>query len=312
MSLNPFFEAKLAPLAGLTQEGAGTPGILDDFLASPAGWTVPEDVEIYDQTCDGPHGPVGIRVYRSNTSSDSRPGLLWMHGGGFVVGTLDWAEAHVVAAELAHRVGAIVISVDYRLAAGEVTYPVPLDDVIAAWTWLEANARDLGVTSGLYIGGGSAGANLAAAAAMRLRDEKRATPKAMLLAYGVFHFPVPGISAEQHVQMSVLPSFLRGTPEGHIGAFRNYVGNVHHVPVYATPGNGDLRGMPPAAIVVSEYDELRASSETFAAQLEDAGIPVQTYHALGMLHGHLNWLPSDELPEVDATIAFFARFLTRS
>lgn len=309
MPLHPFFAEKLAPLSEVTAETAFLPGVLDDFISSAPGWEVPQDVEITERTADGPHGPVGMRIYRSTSEHAARPGVLWMHGGGFAAGTLDWAEAHAVAAELAHRTGAVVVSVDYRLAVGDVTFPVPLDDVMAAWSWLEEHAADLGVTTGLFIGGGSAGANLAAAASMRLRDEGRETPRGMLLAYGVYHFPVPGLSPEHNAQLADLPPFLRMSPEGHVAAFRNYVGTVAHVPAHAAPGNGNLHGMPPAFVVVSEYDDLRASSDTFVAQLQDAGVAVRTYLAEGALHGHLNWFPAAEISEVDATIEFFVQCL---
>ena len=108
-----------------------------------------------------------VRVYRPpGAASREVPGLLWMHGGAFVAGDLDMPEAHVVSAELASR-GAIVVSVDYRLATATVRYPVPLDDVHAAWGWFADVTDDLGTDPRqLAIGGASAGANLAAAATL--------------------------------------------------------------------------------------------------------------------------------------------------
>lgn len=311
MPLHPYFVAKIAPLHAISPVDLATPGALDDFMASTPGWEPAADVEIAERSVPGPHGPVPLRIYTSTAEFVTRTGLVWMHGGGFSSGTLDWPEAHVVAAELAHRTGAVVVSVDYRLAVAGVTYPTPLDDVVAAWTWFESNAAELGVTSGLFIGGGSAGANLAAATAMRLRDESERVPEAMLLAYGVFHFPVPGVGPEQQAELGALPNFMRATPEGHIQAFRNYVGNVFDVPPYAAPGNRNLRDMPTAYIVISELDELRASSETFATQLSEAGTVVRTHLAEGMLHGHLNWMPTAEVPEIEATVSFLAQALTR-
>ena len=96
------------------------------YEAPYASYSIP-DVAIEATSIPGPHGDIPVRAYRPSAASRAAPGLLWMHGGAFVAGDLEMPEAHVVSAELASR-GAIVVSVDYRLATATVRYPVPLDD----------------------------------------------------------------------------------------------------------------------------------------------------------------------------------------
>ena len=110
-----------------------------------------------------------------------------MHGGAFQFGDLDMNEARLDSP----AVGSpghppAVVSVDYRLAVDGVRYPVPLDDVVAAIRWVQAKTTDLGITS-LSVGGASAGANLAAAAALRLRDEDKWVPEHLVLVYPMMH-----------------------------------------------------------------------------------------------------------------------------
>lgn len=315
-ALAEFFIARLALVAGAVGDTSGRDADLqrrmDAFLEPPDSWSPPEGIATRELWIAGPHGPVPVRLYAPTRERNGpRAGLVWMHGGGFVTGTLDWGEAHAVSAELAERCDAVVMSVDYRLAVDGVRYPVPLDDVISAWTWFCRGRSELGVDGGLFIGGASAGANLAAGAAMRLRDTGQTVPDGMLLAYGVYHFPVPALSREVQGLVSCLPAMFRMDYSTHIDSFENYVGSVNGVARYAAPGNADLTGMPRAAIVVCEFDDLRASSELFSRQLEQAGVPVSLHLARGMIHGHLNWFPGPTLPEISRTLDFFVDAMTK-
>jgi len=276
------------------------------YAAPYASYSVP-DVAIESTSISGPHGDIPVRVYRPpGAASREVPGLLWMHGGAFVAGDLDMPEAHVVSAELASR-GAIVVSVDYRLATPTVRYPVPLDDVHAAWGWFADVTNDLGTDPRrLAIGGASAGANLAAAATMRIRDESGALPTAMLLAYPVVHFPVPALSDQLAAEMRQLPRMLRFTPADIIDLTRWYLGRLTDIPTQTMPGHGNLEGMPGTWIVLSEYDDLRGSGELFELQLREVGVRVDSTVAVGMLHGHLNLTPAAQLPEIERSLDFLA------
>lgn len=229
-----------------------------------------------------------------------------MHGGAFVSGDLNMPEAHVVSAELASR-GAIVVSVDYRLASDTVRYPVPLDDVDAAWVWFAEATGDLGTDpQRLAIGGASAGANLAAAATMRVRDDSGTMPTVMLLAYPVVHFPVPALPDELAAEMRQLPRMLRFTAADIVDITRWYLGRLTDIPTQTMPGHGNLTGLPPTRMVLSEYDDLRGSGELFELQLREVGVSVESTVAVGMLHGHLNLNPAAEMPEIERSLDFLA------
>jgi acetyl esterase/lipase len=217
-------------------------------------------------------------------------------------------ESHRVSAELAARADALVVSVDYRLATNNVRYPVPIDDVHAAWLWLtEGEGSDLLPTGPVSLGGASAGAALALSTAIRLRDKGGRAPDGLLLAYPFLHFPVPALDDETAAEMLRLPAMLRFTTAGIEYRVRNYVGRLTDLPPDALPGAAKLTNLPPTAIVVSEYDDLRPSGDLLAVQLEESGVPVQTYVAAGMPHGHLNRAPS--VKEVDRTLDFLTSVL---
>ena len=159
-----------------------------------AGYSVPEVATRMDEA-PGPHGPVPVRIYTPDSTGDA-PCLVWLHGGAFMGGHLDMPEADWVARELVTRARIVVVSVDYRLCTGGVTYPVPHDDMVAATRWVRGNARSLGVDTGrISVGGASAGATLAAGAAVRLRDEDGWPPAHLILGYPVAHPVVPPPSA---------------------------------------------------------------------------------------------------------------------
>jgi acetyl esterase len=281
-----------------------------DFFTDPAPYALPDSVDIRNELVAGPHGPVPVRIYRTVNDAGTVPALLWVHGGGFAGGDLDMNESHVVSAEIAARSGAVVVAVGYRLAIGRVRYPVPLDDVEAAWLWLVANARRLGVDpADISIGGGSAGANLATATVVRLRQKVLPSPHLMLLAYPALHFPVPALDDDVHAVMATLPRVLRATAPAVTAMFANYVGRISDFPPEVTPGHAGLHGFPSTRILISEYDDFRPSGELFAQQLAQAGVPVESRLCTGMLHGHLNRTPT--LPEVSNSLDFFAAAVTQ-
>lgn len=217
-------------------------------------------------------------------------------------------EADIVARELAHRAESVVVSVDYRLAANGVTYPVPHDDVVAAFRWVASQADSLGIDRNrLALGGASAGANLAAGAALRLRDEGYVPgPGHLLLVYPCVHAAVPEASAELAAKLPAVPRVLRVLPETAERITANYLGPGYvDVPPYAMPAEAELAGLPPTTIVNSEYDDLRASGEDFAALLRASGVPVEMTCEDGVLHGHLNTAPH-LLAGSDHTLAVLA------
>jgi acetyl esterase len=298
----PADEGTLAPDAGFAQ-----------YLAAPEGpETLPgqtgPDVPIRTVTADGRRGPVTIRIY-GETPRTAGPGLVWLHGGGFVSGGLDMPESDYLGRVLASS-GTPVLSVDYRLARDGVHFPVPHEDALAAWFWVRRNAAGLGLDPELLcLGGAGAGGNLAVGAALYLTDAGKPLPAKLLLAYPFLHaeLPPPAGGLDEDV-MATLPRHLRFTLEDCVRNAENYVGGpVSMASSYAMPGYADPSGLPPTAIVACEYDDVRGSSELFAANLERAGVPVSFFLARGAVHGHLNHAAGS--PEAQPVLDFLAQEL---
>ena len=298
--------------------------------ASQAAWKAPFgpaeqwDLDVRDTSCPGPHGPVPVRVYtpRTPASDGARPCLIWMHGGAFAFGDLDMPEADAVARGVAGRAGAVVVSVDYRLcpvpevfggdpattnrldAAGDpVRFPVPHDDCHAVATAVREGAADLGADPArIAVGGASAGGNLAAGLALRLRDEG-AAPWQVLLVYPNLHPGLPERGPEAAAALAGLPAALDFPAPLRAAIHRNYYGDGEVVP-YAYAGLApDLSGFPPTYVEVAELDALRTSGELFAAELREAGVEVVEHVRAGVPHGHLDWLGLPAAAETMEVIA---------
>ena len=292
MPIDDEIAARLHILAGVTlDEVPPPPEVTAKLIAfgEPAAGYRDREADVHERLIPGPHGEIRVRIYRPESSAGSRPGLVWLHGGGFVGGDLDMGEADGVARELCARVGATVVSVEYRLCVDGVHFPVPHDDVVAAWLWTVGAADELGIDPRrLAMGGGSAGGNLAAGAALRLRDEGLPLPSRLLLVYPVLHLELPPLPPDFPADADVLPPLLRLTPENIVALNRNYLGDGVAPTPYAFPALGDLAGLPPTVFLTSEYDDLRASAEAFAEALTAAGVDVISRCERGVPHGHLN------------------------
>jgi acetyl esterase/lipase len=293
--VHPAVAARFPLLDGLTS--------LHEAYTTPAGlarireyesWepaVAPPDVAIREDAAPGPHGPVSVRIYRpSSGDGGGRPCLVWAHGGGFVGGDLDMREADWTAREVCARAGAVVVSVDYRLAVDGVHYPVPHDDTVAAVAWVRDNADALGIDPArISIGGASAGANLTAGAALKLRDREGWLPAALVLAYGAFHALFPPPSPSLAARLAELPPLFRQREGESNPLHENYVGGaLSSADGYAFPAIAVLTGLCPTLLLNAEYDRLRASGEAFAAALALAGVDVRQVCVPGVLHAFLN------------------------
>lgn len=273
-----------------------------------------------------------VRVYPAERPDGSM--LVWLHGGAFMFGTIDMPEADQVGRRLS-AAGTTVVSVDYTLApldaiealgppepeAGAPTpeqireeieaagprahFPVASLQVVSAFDWTVSNATSFGADPAhVSIGGASAGGNIAAGAAMRLRDRATSAPTALVLVYPVLHSPLPEADAHLQSLLEELPGSLTIPPESSDIINRNYLGDSDDREGYAFPGGHDLAGLPPTLIVNADRDRLRASGQAFAAELALAGVDVQTVREQGALHGFLNEI-GDEAAE--RTLALIKR-----
>ena len=299
MPFHPEIASRLALLDGVPSmaEALANPELrprLEAFDSYPDA-TPPPLAATEELTIPGPHGPVPVRIYwPGGTPSEPRQGLVWLHGGAFRFGDLDMQEADWTARNLADRAGAVVVSVDYRLAVEGVTYPIPLDDVVASMRWVRENTADLGISS-ISMGGASAGANLAAGAALRLRDEDDWKPEHLILVYPSMHVDLPEPSKSLQLALTEMLPAMRLPPEMFHSMRENYLGAlISNPPAYAMPGLADLDGLPPTLVLNAEYDDLRASGEAFSASLAAAGVDVEQVLVRGVPHGFLNLSTSFE------------------
>lgn len=257
------------------------------------------EVVIEDLRIDGADGRlVPARLYRDTAAPASGHALVWVHGGAFVGGHLDMPESHWVAMEAASR-GIPTLAVDYVKCLGDVHFPAPSDDVLAAWRHARDYAPALfGVDASLVaLGGASAGGNLAAGVVARLQDAGDDLPEALVLVYPVVH--PNGPAASTAVDADSIHGRLAVNFAGDVDALAD---------PHAFAALGSVASFPRTLVVVCENDELRPSGEAFVRQLEAAGRDVSLRLEPGAGHGHINE-PADPTarPTVDALCDWIIR-----
>jgi acetyl esterase len=239
--------------------------------------------DVANRTIPGPGGEIPIRVY--TPTGDGPFGLLvFFHGGGFVLGDLQTHDG--VCRELAAGASCVVVAVDNRLAP-EATYPAPADDCEAATRWAVENAASLGVDpSRVAVGGESAGGNLSAVVAQRLRDKGGPALVGQMLVY-----PAARLVGDETDSM-------RDNAEGYfleVKDFEWFMGAYLSDPAHAlladaSPGLAeDLSGLPPALVITAEYDPIRDDGEWYGEALRKAGVEVTITRYDGAIHGFWNF-----------------------
>ena len=280
----------------LTPEEARTTSNAFFGLFNTGGPSIAETREL---RIPGRRGAIRGRMYVPGGAAIST-GILYLHGGGFVIGSPETHDR--LTRELAVGSGARVLSLDYALAP-EHPYPAGLDDCVDAARWLGEHGRELGIDPArLVIAGDSAGANLAAATVLRLRDEGRGPAfRAALLIYGRFaEGDTPSITAWGDRDI-VLSRKAMDWFQAHYTA-----GGVRSGDPYFAPLNADLTGFPPAYLVVGTLDPLLSDSELFAAKLEQAGVPVELHVVEDGIHAFVQMPMLDMAAETIRTLCKFA------
>lgn len=217
---------------------------------------------------------VAVRIYRPNQAQGA---VIWLHGGGFAMGDLD--TEHPWAARVAQGSGAVVISVAYRLAP-ENPYPAALDDAYAVLTWTAEHAAELGIDPGrIAVGGHSSGAGIAAAVALRARDEQGPALCFQLLNQ-------PSLDDRQEAWSA---RHFTDTPwatrDRITAAWRQYLGDTPATQ-YAAPARAtDLSGLPPAYLATAELCPNRDEDIAYALGLLRAGVSVELHQWPGTFHG---------------------------
>ena len=236
------------------------------------------------------------RLYLPAGAGGKVPLVLYCHGGGWVLGTIETHDP--VCRALANASGAAVLSVGYRLAP-ETRFPGPLDDCHDALIWAHANAAELGIDhTRLAIAGDSAGGNLAAAVAIRLRDRGGPVLRHQLLIYPVADtdFDLPSY-AQNGGDLFLSTAMMVWFWEQYLGAMPDA-----HVEGATVLRTADLSNLPPATVIMAQYDPLRDEGVAYAKALAAAGNAVHMDVAPGMIHGFFSMFQvvTDAMPYIDA------------
>ena len=260
-----------APELNITAETL--PELRKTFVRPPESLPKDDAVDVYDEMITS---ALRVRVYKPKTEQKDFPGLLWIHGGGHILGTPEQDAALCI--RFAKEAGCIVVAPDYRLAP-EYPYPADIDDCYSALVWMTENLpvrKDR-----VAVAGQSAGGGLTAAVALMARDKK--TP--------AIHFQMPLYPMLDC--RNITPSTYQITDhrvwcrDFNLTAWKMYLGeNVKEVPAYASPALAeDLSNLPPAYIMVGQLDPFRDEAIAYAQRMLQAGVPVELHVVPGATHG---------------------------
>ena len=279
--------AKATPEQIERNSGAGAPELMASILMGkrPAG------VTSADRDADG----IPVRVYTPAGAATARPLVVYFHGGGFVFGDLrggDW-----ICGTVAHDLGAIVVSVDYRLAP-QHPFPAGVDDCFAGLVWTAGHAGELGADPGrIGVMGESAGGNLAAVVALMARDGGGPVIRHQALLY-----PVTGAFDSESRRVNADAFILTAADMAKYDEL--YAGDREDWRVSPLKA-ASLAGLPPALIEVAAHDPLHDDGVEYAAALRAAGVEVQLIDYPAMPHGFLNFprFARDAKPALAAVVA---------
>jgi acetyl esterase len=285
MSLHPQAQAVLDGLAAMGLPPFETLSLEEgrQVIESIRSFMVPlEDVvSIEDLAIPGPQGDIGLRIYRPE-GEGLLPAVCYFHGGGFCTGSIDLVDP--ICRLLANRSGCVVISVDYRLAP-EHPYPAAVTDAYVAISWVGAYGEGFGVdTSRLAVVGDSAGATVATAACMLIRDKNEGDPEItlqMLLCpvADLVKFETPSYEefGEGHLLTTAM---MQAWKAQYLSGVEDRVAEPYCSPIR----EANLRNLPPAIIITAEYDPLRDEGEAYGQLLLLNEVMSEVRREPGMIH----------------------------
>ena len=242
----------------------------------------PPGIRVADVAVEGPGGPLGLRIYRP-PGDGTRPGLLYFHGGGWILGSLETHDD--MCAEIAMGADVVVVAVDYRLAP-EHPHPAQVEDNLAAHAWLLASGEAHGVDPArLLAAGDSAGGQMTAALAIHLRDHALPQLLGQVLIYPVlgsdtgtrsYRLNAAALSLSRDEMIHYLDAFL-GPPGSPAWS------DKHALPLLET----DYSRLPPAFVTAAGHDPLHDDAVLFADRLAAAGVPVVLRREPALGHSYM-------------------------
>lgn len=286
--LDPELAAPLETFLSLTGGGLDLYDIpatrkrMDEMAAAQmAKMPVIEGIASMDRHVPGPDGDVFVRIYQPTDRPTTLPALVWIHGGGYVLGSVERDD--LLAKHLAKVAQCLVVSVEYRIAP-EYPSPAAVEDCYAALKWLATHTSELGVDlSRIAIGGASAGGGVAAGLALLTRDRAEVELAFQLLIYPMIDDRNVAPASETR------PDTYVWTRENNLMGWRAYLGcepGGEDVSPYAAASRAtDLAGLPPAYIPVGELDLFLDENIDYAQRLLAAGVPTELHVYPGAYHG---------------------------
>ncbi len=232
-----------------------------------------------DRKIPGLAGEMAVRIYTPlDAKADVLPGLVFFHGGGFVIGDLETHDD--LCRCLANQSGCRVVSVDYRLAP-EHPFPAAVDDCYAATKYVADHPAEFGIRGPIAVGGDSAGGNLAAVVAMLAKTQGPA------IAFQLLIYPVTQLGGPDMPSMEENAKGYFLERESMQWFTRMYCPDpaLHGDPRLSPLRASDVSGLPPAYVVTAGFDPLRDEGKAYADKLDAAGVPVTYVNYPGMIHG---------------------------
>lgn len=255
---------------------------------------------VEDVFIKGRNGTIRLRVYQQKPNS---PVLVYYHGGGFVICSVETHDA--ICRRIARLSNATVVSVDYRLAP-EHKFPSAVIDAYDALKWVWENGEQIEVnTDKIFVGGDSAGGNLATVASIMARDNGEDFIKGQILVYPVVNLAGITTSWLEYSSFGILlQEIMLWFSEQYLRSREDAL-NPHASPIFA-----DLSNLPPALIATAEYDPLRDEGELYGALMRKSGNSAVVVRYNGMMHGFLNLYPyldagKELIAQISAKIAGF-------
>ncbi len=235
-----------------------------------------------DRLVPGPKGApqVPVRIYRPRASTGILPVLFWIHGGGYILGSLE--QDDVTMQHIVETVGCAAVSVEYRLAP-ENPFPAPVEDCYAALKWTYDNAKELGIDpSRIAVSGGSAGGGLAASLVLLARDRGEVPVSYQLLIYPMIDNLNSSLSSKEFAEA---PIWSRRDNQGGWDAYLGASNNVEASPYAAASRATDLSNLPPTFIAVGSLEVFLDEDVDYALRLAHAGVPVELHVYPCTFHG---------------------------